>query len=212
MVTRIIQHGDISVIESVQFYFDFGSPTSYLASRALPAIAREAGVSVDWQPVLLGGIFQAIGNASPMDLPQKSAWMRADMQRWAKKWGVDYQYNPFFPINSLILQRGAVAYQHGPLFERYVQTIFSAMWEHPQNLGDPAILTQVLTHAGFDGSEFLALVGSAEVKARLRANTDEAVSKGVFGCPTFFVGEEMFFGQDRLEFVRDALNANRVVR
>jgi 2-hydroxychromene-2-carboxylate isomerase len=194
---------------SIQFLFDFGSPTSYLASRALPVIANEAGASIDWQPVLLGGIFQ---NASPMEIPQKSAWMQADLERWARRWGVPFEQNPHFPINTLVLQRGSVAYHDSPRFHHYVQTVFSAMWEHPQNLGDPATLKRVLSDAGFDAAEFLELTGSADVKARLRSNTEEAVCRGVFGCPTFFVNDEMFFGQDRLDFVREALEVNAANR
>jgi 2-hydroxychromene-2-carboxylate isomerase len=202
VVTFSSQPGDNILLSPIQSYFDFGSPTSYLASRALPVIAREVGATIDWKPILPGGIFQSTGNASPMDMPQKAAWMRTDLQRWAKKRNAPYEFNPFFPINTLVLQRGAAAYQGGPLFDHYVQTVFSAMWEKPQILGNPATLTKVLSDAGFNADEFIAFTGSPEVKARLRANTDEAISKGVFGCPTCFVGDE---SQDRLDFVRDAL-------
>lgn len=193
------------MLPAIQFYFDFGSPPTYLASRMLPAIARDAGVAIDWRPVLLGGIFKSLGNTSPMDISQKADWMRRDLQQWARKWNVPFEFNPFFPVNTLTLQRGAVAYQNSPLFDRYVRTVFSAMWEKPQNLNDPATLTTVLSDAGFDANDFLKMVASPEVKARLRTNTEDAISRGVFGCPSFFVGGEMFFGQDRLDFVSDAL-------
>ncbi|MGF6779328.1 2-hydroxychromene-2-carboxylate isomerase [Paraburkholderia sp. GAS334] len=196
---------DNYMLPAIQFYFDFGSPPTYLASRMLPAIARDAGVAIDWRPVLLGGIFKSLGNTSPMDISQKADWMRRDLQQWARKWNVPFEFNPFFPVNTLTLQRGAVAYQNSPLFDRYVRTVFSAMWEKPQNLNDPATLTTVLSDAGFDANDFLKMVASPEVKARLRTNTEDAISRGVFGCPSFFVGGEMFFGQDRLDFVSDAL-------
>jgi 2-hydroxychromene-2-carboxylate isomerase len=193
------------MLTAIQFYFDFASPPTYLAARMLPAIASEAGVVVDWKPVLLGGIFKSLGSTPPMEIPQKADWMRADLQRWARKLNVPFEFSPFFPVNTLTLQRGAAAYQNGPLFDHYVQTVFSAIWEKSQNLNDPGTLTSVLSDAGFSTSEFFRLVASPEVKARLRANTEDAIGRGVFGCPTFFIGDEMFFGQDRLDFVRDAL-------
>jgi 2-hydroxychromene-2-carboxylate isomerase len=193
------------VSKEVIFYFDVGSPTSYLASRVLPRIARERGAVVVWKPVLLGGIFKATGNAAPGEIPTKAAWMFRDIALWADKWGVEFEYNPAFPINTLALQRGAAAYEHTDKFATYIDAVFSAMWEKPQNLGDPATLAAVLTAAGFDADDFKERIGSPEVKERLKANTDEAVRAGAFGCPTFVVGNELFFGQDRLEFVSRAL-------
>ena len=193
--------------KTVEFFFDFGSPTSYLAWTQLPRLAAQAGAQLLWRPMLLGGVFKATGNASPVMVPAKGRWMQQDMARWARRHGVPLVMNPHFPINTLTLMRGAAGLQlRQPAdFERYVETVYRAMWEAPCNMGDPAVLSQVLQRAGFDVEALLALVNDAEVKARLVANTEEAVARGVFGAPTMFVGEQMFFGQDRLDFVREAL-------
>jgi 2-hydroxychromene-2-carboxylate isomerase len=193
--------------KSFEYFFDFGSPTSYLAWTQLPKIAAETGATIVWRPMLLGGVFKATGNASPVMVPAKGRWMNHDIQRWADRYGVPFTHNPHFPINTLTLMRGAAGLQmrQADDFPRYVDLINRAMWETPKNLGDPAVLAAVLTEAGLDAAAFAALVADPEVKARLVANTEEAVTRGVFGAPTFFVGEAMFFGQDRLDFVRDAL-------
>ena len=192
---------------TVEYFFDFGSPTSYLAWTQLPRIAAETGTGIVWRPMLLGGVFKATGNASPVTVPAKGRWMNGDIARWAKRYGVPFRFNPHFPINTLTLMRGAVGLQmRQPAdFMRYVDLMHRAMWEAPVNLGDPAVLAETLTAAGFDAEAFTALVADPEVKARLVANTEEAVARGAFGAPTFFVGEAMFFGQDRLDFVREAL-------
>jgi len=193
--------------KTVEFFFDFGSPTSYLAWTQLPKLAADCGARLEWKPMLLGGVFKATGNASPVTVPAKGRWMFQDMARWARRYGVRLAMNPFFPINTLTLMRGAVGLQlcQPADFERYVNTVYRAMWATPCNMGDAAVLAPVLQGAGFDAQALLALAGDAEVKARLVANTDEAVARGVFGAPTMFVGEQMFFGQDRLDFVREAL-------
>ena len=190
-----------------EFFFDFGSPTTYLAHTQLPRIAAETGATLVYRPMLLGGVFKATGNASPVSVPAKGRWMGGDIARWARRWGVPFSFNPFFPINTLTLMRGAAGLQwrQPEDFTRYVDAVFQAMWVSPRNLGDAATLAAVLSEAGFDPAAFMALVGDAEVKARLVANTEEAVARGVFGAPTCFVGEAMFFGQDRLDFVREAL-------
>ena len=195
--------------KAVEFFFDFGSPTSYLAWTQLPRLAADAGAQLLWRPMLLGGVFKATGNASPAMVPAKGRWMNQDMARWARRHGVPLAMNPYFPINTLTLMRGATGLQlrQPAQFERYVETVYRAMWEAPCNMGDPAVLAQVLQRAGFDVEALLALVNDVEVKARLVATTEEAVARGVFGAPTMFVGEQMFFGQDRLDFVREALAA-----
>ena len=194
----------------VEFFFDFGSPTSYLAWTQLPRLAAECGAALDWRPMLLGGVFKATGNASPVTVAAKGRWMTDDIGRWARRYGVPFIFNPHFPINTLTLMRGAVGLQlRRPAdFARYVETIFRAMWVEPRNLGEPEVLAQTLAAAGFDAA-FTELVADLEVKAALIANTEEAVRRGVFGAPTMFVGEQMFFGQDRLEFVREALERER---
>ena len=195
--------------QTVEFFFDFGSPTAYLAWTQLPRLAAECGAELVYRPMLLGGVFKATGNASPVSVPAKGRWMGQDMARWARRYNVSFSRNPYFPINTLTLMRGAAGLQlrQPDEFERYCGVIYRAMWLQPRNLGEPAVLAAVLTDAGFDAEAFMALVGDAEVKARLVATTEEAVTRGVFGAPTCFVGEDMFFGQDRLDFVREALQA-----
>jgi len=196
---------------TVECFFDVGSPTAYLAWTQLPKIAAEADATIAWRPMLLGGVFKATGNASPVAVPAKGRWMNDDIARWARRYGVPFAFNPHFPINTLTLMRGATGMQmRRPAdFARYLDVIERAMWEVPKNLGDPAVLAATLAAAGFDADDFVALVGDPEVKARLVATTEEAVARGVFGAPTFFVGDAMFFGQDRLDFVREALLAIR---
>ena len=194
-------------VKTLEFFFDFGSPTSYLAHTQLPRMAAEAGAALVYRPMLLGGVFKATGNASPVSVPAKGRWMGDDIARWARRWGVPFAFNPHFPINTLTLMRGAAGLQlrQPEAFGRYADAMFQAMWVAPRNLGDMAELADVLSQAGFDPAAFMALVADPEVKARLVADTEEAVARGVFGAPTCFVGEAMFFGQDRLDFVREAL-------
>lgn len=193
----------------VEYFFDFGSPTSYLAWTQLPGIAAAAKAEIDWRPMLLGGVFKATGNASPVSIAAKGRWMAQDIRRWAERYGVPFRFNPHFPINTLTLMRGAVGLQmRQPAdFARYLELVYRAMWEQEKNLGDLAEMAATLSAAGFDADAFAALVGDPEVKSTLVSNTEEAVARGVFGAPTFFVGDAMFFGQDRLDFVRDALAA-----
>jgi 2-hydroxychromene-2-carboxylate isomerase len=193
--------------KTVECFFDFGSPTAYLAFTQLPKIAAQTGARLVWRPMLLGGVFKATGNTSPVAIAAKGRWMSQDITRWAKRYGVEFAFNPHFPINTLSLMRGAVGIQlRRPAdFERYLSAVFNALWARPTNLGDAQLLSTTLAEAGIDGEEFAALIADAEVKAALIASTEEAVARGVFGAPTTFVGDEMFFGQDRLDFVREAL-------
>jgi len=193
--------------KTIEFLFDFGSPTTYLAHTQLPRIAADTGARVDYVPILLGGVFKAAGNQSPVMVPAKGRWMGDDLKRFARRYGVPFTFNPHFPINTLTLMRGAVGLQmrQSETFMRYVDIVFHAMWVEPSNLGDPAVLAATLSAAGFEPAALLALVGDSDVKARLIANTEAAVARGVFGAPTCFVGDQMFFGQDRLDFVREAV-------
>ncbi|MEP7301401.1 MAG: 2-hydroxychromene-2-carboxylate isomerase [Caldimonas sp.] len=193
---------------SVEYFFDVGSPTSYLAWTQLPKIAAGSGARIVWRPMLLGGVFKATGNTPPGSVAAKGRWLNDDIARWAKRYAVPFRFNPHFPINTLTLMRGATGVQmHRPAeFERYLAVVHRAMWEQPANLGDPALLADTLSAGGLDTAAILALAADPEVKARLVATTEEAVARGVFGAPTFFVGEAMHFGQDRLDFVREALS------
>ena len=187
----------------------FRSPTAYLAYTQLPKIAAACGAKIAWRPMLLGGVFKATGNQSPVLIEPKGRWMWVDLDRWARRYGVPLLKNPHFIINTLTLMRIAAGLQmRAPgEFRRYVDAMFHAMWVEPCNLGDPAVVAAALTKAGFDAAAFAALAGDAEVKAKLISLTEDAVKRGVFGAPTMFVGNEMFFGQDRLDFVREALRS-----
>jgi 2-hydroxychromene-2-carboxylate isomerase len=195
--------------KTLEFHFDFGSPTTYLAYTQVPRIAQETGATLVWHPMLLGGVFKATGNASPVTVPAKGRWMFDDLARWARHWGVPFAANPHFPINTLTLMRGAcgVLMRQPADFGRYADAVFHAMWVVPRNLGDAGVLAAVLAEAGFDAADFMALVADAEVKADLVARTEASVARGAFGAPTLFVGDQMFFGQDRLDFAREALTA-----
>ena len=195
----------------VEFLFDFGSPTAYLAYTQLPKIAAERGAQIIWKPILLGGVHKASGNTSPITVAAKGRWMFDDISRWAKRYGVPFKMNPGFPVNTVALMRGAIATQEKMPddFMTYVDAIYKAMWVDERNMGDPAEIGAVLKAAGLDAERIFALVGEQDIKDKLKANSDDAVERGVFGAPTFFVGDEMYFGQDRLDFVAEALEAKR---
>ena len=192
---------------TVEFFFDVGSPTTYLAWTQLPAIARDAGAQIAWRPMLLGGVFKATGNASPVTVPAKGRWMGADIARFARRYGVPFTFNPHFPVNTLTLMRGAAGLQlrQPERLAAYLDAVFRAMWVDAANLDQAAEVARVLGAAGFDAQAFSAMAGDPAVKAALMATTEEAVARGVFGAPSFFVGDALFFGQDRLDFVREAL-------
>jgi len=190
---------------TLEFYFDYGSPYSYLADTQVEAIAQRAGATLVRKPMLLGGVFKATGNHSPAELPQKSAWSAFDMPMWARHYGVPFQRNPFFPVNTLALMRGAAAAQIDGSFERYHPAVFKAMWVEGRNLNDIKEVASVLASAGLDAAKFGTRIQDQDVKDRLKATTEEAVARGVFGAPTCFVDKMMFFGNDRLPFVELAL-------
>ena len=194
-------------MKNLEFYFDFGSPASYLAYTQLPALCRDTGATPVYQPMLLGGVFQATGNHSPATIPAKGAYTFTDFDRFAQRYGVPLRQNPFFPINTLMLMRGAAGLQlrEPARFEPYMAAVFRAIWVDAQNLNDPATVASVLQAAGFDAAALRALTQEPEVKDRLKALTQEAIDRGVFGAPTFFAGGQMFWGQDRLDFVKEAL-------
>jgi 2-hydroxychromene-2-carboxylate isomerase len=193
--------------KTVDFFFDFGSPTAYLAWTQIRSIATRAGATLLRRPMLLGGVFKATGNASPAAVPAKALYMNCDLSRFAKRYGVAMQFNPHFPINTLTMMRGAVAAEDIGLVDGYDAAMFRAMWQDERDMGQPFELAAVLATIGWDGDDFAARIVSESVKERLKANTEEAIGRGVFGAPTFFVQGEMFFGQDRLDFVAAALGA-----
>ncbi|UAW98197.1 2-hydroxychromene-2-carboxylate isomerase [Halopseudomonas nanhaiensis] len=191
--------------KQVEFFFDVGSPASYLAWTQLPAIAERQQAQIVWKPMLLGGVFQATGNSSPATVEAKGRYTRTDMQRFARRYGATLNHNPHFPINTLMLMRGAVGFLDTPRFHEYLTAIFTAMWVDERDMHQPQIIGEVLAGAGFDPQDVLARCNDPAVKDRLKALTTEAVERGVFGAPTFFVDGEMYFGQDRLDWVERAL-------
>ncbi|MGO4331624.1 2-hydroxychromene-2-carboxylate isomerase [Cupriavidus sp. 2TAF22] len=195
--------------KQVTFYFDFGSPYSYLAYKELPRVAQRTGARIDWQPILLGGVFKATGNHSPAEIPAKGRWSNTDTARWSKRYGANLQQNPHFPINTLALMRAAKGYQlrDEAAFHRYVEAMFAAMWEQQRNLNDPAEIGAALAAAGLDPREALKMIEDPVVKDALKQATEAAVARGLFGVPSFVVGDELFWGNDRLLFVEEALGA-----
>ena len=195
--------------KTVEFFFDVGSPAAYLAWTQLPALCGDCAGAIDFKPMLLGGVFQATGNQSPMMVPAKGSYMQKDLALHAQHYGVPFRHNPHFPINTLTLMRGAVAMQlqQPERFHAYVDAVFRAIWVDAKDMNDPQVVAEVLTQAGFDPAALLAQASQPAVKERLKQVTQDAVARGVFGAPTFFVDGQMFWGQDRLDFVKQALKA-----
>nr|WP_314569503.1 2-hydroxychromene-2-carboxylate isomerase [uncultured Pseudomonas sp.] len=193
--------------KTLEFFFDLGSPATYLAYTQLPALCAATGTQLVYQPMLLGGVFKATGNASPITVPAKGRYMFEDLARYARRYNVPLKFNPHFPINTLMLMRAVIGIQlHQPeRFDDFVECLFRALWVEGRHLGDPEVVAAVLAEHGFDPEKVLALANDEAVKAALKDNTEQAVKRGVFGAPSMFVGSQLFFGQDRLEFVREAL-------
>ena len=194
------------MVKNIEFYFDFGSPTAYLAFTQLQLIAERQKANLIYCPILLGGVFKATGNNPPASVPAKGKYMMVDLQRYADKYKVPYKRNPYFPINTLSLMRGAVSYQEEGDFLKYVNVMFQNMWIDPKNLNDVEVLKKVLIDNNFDIDDFMQRISDQNVKNKLISNTENAVKKGAFGAPTIFVGDEMFFGQDRMEFIENSIN------
>lgn len=191
-----------------QFLFDFGSPNAFLAHEAIPAIEQRIGVKFDYVPVLLGGIFKATNNKSPAEtlagIKNKREFLVVETERFLKRYAVKpYVWNPHFPVNTLNLMRAAVAAQLEGVFEKYVEAAFHHMWVEPKKMDDLEVAAAALSSSGLDGKALLTRAQEPEVKAKLIANTEDAVQRGVFGSPTFFVGKEMFFGKEQLRDVEE---------
>jgi len=195
-------------MKTFEFWFDFGSPAAYLASTQIAGIEATTLARAVYKPMLLGGVFQATGNHSPATIPAKGQYIFDDFSRYARRYGVPLAVNPHFPINTLLLMRGAVGLRlRDPgRFMTYCRAMFSAIWIEALNMNDPAVVGMALHKAGFDPQALLALANDPAVKDALKAATQEAVDRGVFGAPTFFVGDQMFWGQDRIDFVKEALS------
>lgn len=195
--------------KSFEFLFDFGGPNSYLAHKMLPDLSARTGAEAIYTPILLGGLFKLTNNQAPLmryaETPAKRNYEMLEFDRFVKAHAIPFQMNPHFPINSLHLMRGAVAAQHLGCFMPYVEAVMAAMWETGANMGDPDIVRATLDEAGLDSAAILAKANDPEVKAELAANTEKAAERGAFGVPTFFVGDDMFWGKERLGQVAEAL-------
>lgn len=192
------------------FYFDFGSPNAYLAHRVIPEVEARVGKRFTYVPVLLGGLFKLTGNQAPMiafaNIPAKLAYERREIERFIAKHRLTrFAMNPHFPVNTLALMRGAVAAEAEGVLAPYVEAMFVGMWERGLKLDDPAVLGQAIAEAGLPAERLFALAQSPEIKDRLAANTQAAYEKGAFGIPSFLVGEELYFGKDRLRDVEEAI-------
>jgi 2-hydroxychromene-2-carboxylate isomerase len=195
---------------TVEFHFDFGSPNAYLSHLVLPEIEKRTGVKFEYVPILLGGVFKLTNNRSPAEslvgIKNKSEYERLEMNRFIRRHGITrFQPNPFFPVNTLMLMRGAIAAQSLGVFERYVDEMYRHMWADPKKMDDPNVLRAALEESGLDSERFFELSQTPEIKDRLLKNTQRSVERGTFGSPTFFVGEEIFFGKDRLRDVEELI-------
>ena len=191
-----------------QFLFDFGSPNAFLSHEAIPAIEQRIGVRFDYVPALLGGIFKATNNKSPAEtlagVKNKREFHAIETDRFVRRFHVrPYVWNPFFPVNTLNLMRAAVAAQLEGVLEAYIDAAFHHMWAEPKKMDDPEVALRALTGSGLDAAKLFARAQEPEVKARLIENTQNAVERGAFGSPTFFVGSEMFFGKEQLREVEE---------
>ncbi len=198
--------------KTLDFVFDFGSPNAYLSYKALPPILERTGATLNLIPCLLGGIFKTTGNQSPMmafsEIRGKLEYEQLETRRFIAKHGLtEFSPNPHFPVNTLILMRGAIAAEQEGKLSDYVEAGLKYMWEDGLKMDDPEVYGKAMTDAGFDGQHLLERTQDPEVKAKLLSNTDAAVERGCFGIPTFYVGDEMFFGKDRLGQVEEQLIA-----
>lgn len=194
---------------TIDFLFDFGSPNGYLALKVLPQIAERTGAGINLIPVLLGGLFKLTNNRSPVEafgqVKGKLAYEALETRRFVARHGLSaFRQNPHFPVNTLLIMRGLVAARRMGVGDRYLEAVSAAMWEQGLKMDDPAVVREALSAAGLDAEALLAATQDPEVKAELMANTEAAAARGAFGVPTFFVGEEMFFGKDRLDQVEEA--------
>jgi len=196
----------------VEFQFDFGSPNAYLAELVLPEIEKRTGVKFDYVPVLLGGVYKATGNMSPFDslrgIKNKPEYNALETQRFLRRHNITkFKPNPFFPVNTLTLMRGAVAAQFEGIFEPYFRAAYHHMWAEPKKMDDPQVFREAFLSSGLDIDGLIARAQRDDVKKRLIENTSDAVARGTFGSPTFFVGNEIFFGKDSLRNVEEEIVA-----
>jgi 2-hydroxychromene-2-carboxylate isomerase len=214
MMANILSANDkegsaVAAMPKVEFHFDFGSPNAYLSHLVIPDIEKRTGAKFEYVPVLLGGVFKATNNRSPGEtnagIRNKGEYGKLEMQRFIQKHGLTFAFNPHFPVNTLMMMRGAVAAEKLGIFPRYVDAMYRFMWAEPRKMDDPAVVTATWKECGFDADKLAALIQDQAVKDKLVANTQNSVERGCFGSPTFFVGEEIFFGKDRLREVEEMI-------
>ncbi len=197
----------------VEFHFDFGSPNAYLSHLVIPEIEKRTGAKFEYVPVLLGGVFKLTNNRSPAQslagIRNKPEYERLEMTRFIKRHGITrFQSNPFFPVNTLMMMRGAIAARPLGVFARYVDAMYRNMWAEPKKMDDPNIFRSALDEAGLPTAKILELIETKAVKDELLENTNRSVERGTFGSPTFYVGNEIFFGKDRLRDVEEMIAAS----
>lgn len=190
----------------VEFHFDFGSPNAYFAHRVVPAIESRTGAEFEYVPVLLGGVFKLTGNVSPaislQGIKNKPEYQTLETKRFLARHAIeDFQFNPHFPVNTLQIMRGAIVAQGEGFFDRYIDEVFRHLWVAARKMDDPSVIASALEESGLDAMGIQEGSQAPEVKAKLLTNTEASVARGVFGSPSFFVGDELFFGKDRLEEV-----------
>ena len=191
----------------LEFFFDYVSPFAYLANSQVPALVERTGAELVYRPMLLGGVMQASGNSPPFTVPAKGRYSGIESQRWARRYGLPLEPNSHFPVKTILPLRAALVLLENGGFREYHEGVFRSMWTEGANIGEAEVLTSVLEKAGCDAAHVLGRCADPAIKDALKANTAEAVERGAFGAPTFFVGDEMFFGNDRLDFVEEALRA-----
>ncbi len=199
---------------NVEFHFDFGSPNAYLAEIALPAIEQRTGVKFEYVPVLLGGVYKATGNLSPAEslrgIKNKPEYNAIETERFLRRHNITkFKMNPFFPVNTLALMRGAVAAQFEGVFEPYFRAAYNHMWVEPKKMDDPVVFREAFLASGLDIDRIVVRSQQDDVKKKLIENTNNAVARGTFGSPTFFVGDEIYFGKDSLRDVEEEIIAQR---
>jgi 2-hydroxychromene-2-carboxylate isomerase len=195
---------------AVEFHFDFGSPNAYLAHLVVPEIEKRTGAKFEYVPILLGGVFKLTNNRSPAEsmrgIKNRLEYEELERQRFVRRHAITrFTFNPFFPVNTLLIMRGAVAAQLEGVFDRYVDEVFRHMWAEPKKMDDPEVVRVVLEQSGLNAAALLARTQEPAVKERLLKNTEASVARGTFGSPTFFVGSEIFFGKDRVRDVEEEL-------
>ncbi len=196
--------------KTVDFYFDFASPNAYLSHQVVPGIEERTGTKFNYIPVLLGGIFKATNNKPPMEaffgILNKNEYQSVEMKRFQERYGIDkFKMNPHFPVMSLQIIRGAVGAQQDGYLDKYIDEVLKHMWEEPKKMDDPEVIKEAFTESGFDADRLMNQMQDPDIKAQLIENTEKAVKRGTFGIPTFFVGDDIYFGKDTLWQVEEAL-------